>query len=294
MEFSFGFVITTLAGWGLYTAGKHLLGVVKKSHIAQWIAGILSAGLLFFFPAAGAVVVIFLSMPLWIEKLALFRRFDGLVYQVPFLVIMLMFSVFYIPETSRIWYAADNAITGILSSFSLLDGYGFIDVYYVLRFFRNIYPALFAFILFLAYYAGTEGGKYRHGLWYRYLRKFDHRQVWPVLGLLAMLGGGYILMFSLNEINPVMNDIGIWMFNTSLFFAMPYILYGCLTLIYGLRRAGVPGMISLMGLFLLFLISGPVFIFTLIFLMGIGISDIWMNYHARLSHKKKENERRLP
>jgi len=133
MEFSFGFVIVTLTGWGLFALGKLCLTLVKKSRAAQWIAGILSAGLVFFSPAIGAVLLLFLSLPLWIEKLTLFRKFDGMVYQAPFLVIMLVFSIFYIPNTSIVWYAADTGITGLLNSAGLLNGYGFIDVFYVLK-----------------------------------------------------------------------------------------------------------------------------------------------------------------
>ncbi|OHD54480.1 MAG: hypothetical protein A2Y33_04755 [Spirochaetes bacterium GWF1_51_8] len=294
MEFSFGIAIAALLSFGVFSGAKYLLRGVIKVPAIMWTAAVICAGVTVLFPAGGIVLALFLFLPLWIARIGIFKKFDGFVYQVPFLAALMIFALYYIPYTGAIWYEAEQWVTVVLDGAGLLEGYAFIDVYGVLRFFRSVYPALLVFLLFLAYYSGIEGGKYKNSLWYRYFRNFDHLQIFPMMAVFVLLGAGYALTFWTGEITPLMSDIGFWMLNAALFFAMPYVMYGILIILFGLRKKGLSLMFGMIGLFFLFLISGPVFVFTLIFLMGIGISDIWMGYNTRHSVKKKENERRLP
>lgn len=240
-----------------------------RSDVFLYIMLGLSVAATVFFKWWGAAFLLLFVLELLAKKTVFFRQEKRAIkYGLVFLAILGMFLAAYLPHVPVLW---EVTLPGFFMK--TIEGTKFFDVFMVGRFFRYYYPAAIAGILHLAFRYAKKEKENHYTFWYRFLRSFDHRQIFILLAGALAAGLGYLLKFDAFVQAVIMNVF--------LFGCWPYVYYGFATMIYGIRRLKISYLLSIAILFLFIVISGPIFIFTLILIMGIGISDIWMNYHKR-------------
>jgi hypothetical protein len=215
------------------------------------------------------------------------RRFFPGQWLMPVVLVMgsLVFFVcwFYLPRVPLIWEKIGEIVKNSLAGLGLLKSYRFIDVYYLAEDFRFVYPVWLVGLLTTAFLYSVSGWK-KSSFWYRFLKNFDHRLIAAPVLL-------WTVFFIENYFYPqwIEWDWEMGLLNLCLFYSYFYVLYGFLTLFYGMRRRRFSQFFALAILYLALLLSGKFFSFPLIILMGVGISDIWMHY--RRSQKKVMEEK---
>lgn len=244
----------------------------------------LSLVLTVFSPFLGAALLISLIGVLLYQKFVYFQKGRALKFGILFAGVMLLLLAWYLPwgKSPEFW----DGFLGRLYATGWMKGI-FIELVAVVRFFGYyypVYPAVIAATLHLAFRYGIRDQKQHQSFWYRFTKVYDHRQIFFTIGGFVLLTLVYLLCAgSLREVLSsegclLLKDVVL---NVAVFFALPYIFFGVMSIIYGLRRLKLPYFLCWVILYFFIIFSGPVFIFTLILIMGLGMTDIWMNYHKR-------------
>lgn len=190
--------------------------------------------------------------------------------------VVLTFGVgfFYFANLGDIWESLNRAVFSFLDLLHLKQGYRFVDIYSIFRFFRNYYPGFVSALSVFWVLRSRWSRKYSVTCYYRYTKLFSHFLLAPLLLFVI----GLILASRLPETHALHR----YFLNFVIFFSLPYLLYGGLTLFYGLRRIRRNTQLFLVLIYSLIIFSGPLFLFILILVIGVGVSDVWMNYNRRL------------
>lgn len=269
MEFSLFLAAFSLVLLGIFWVFNYVLRLAFRSDVALYalLSGAVAATV--FSKFLGAALLLVLIIVLLAKKVPFFRRDGGAVwFDLIFIASMGCLIAAYFPWAPVIW---EDKLPGFLLKY--IEGSRLFDGFMVSRFFRYYYPAVVTAILNLSLLYAAKEKSNRYSFWYRLLRNFDHRQI--VLLVAGGLAAGMSYLFKWNDTAKAV------LMNLFLFTTWPYVYYGFSTLVYGIRRLKVSYFLSIVILFLFVVISGPIFIFTLILVMGIGITDIWMNYNKR-------------
>lgn len=195
-------------------------------------------------------------------------------FEVAAAILLIAVVLWYAPRANSIWSGLTRIVLQFLDSSEQLKLTRFAEVSYVAQYFRQFYPAVLAVLITLLVQAqiGCKNGSF----WYRYLRKLSHWKVVPVI---------FFWIASLVSVNYNRYDqtafIGPLLQNMALYFSLLYSVAGFLILVFGLKKRRIPYPLSVMLMYLLLVVSGKYFLFTLVLFMGIGISDIWMSYSKR-------------
>ncbi len=269
MEFSLFLVIFSIALLILFWVSYFIMKLTYRSDVMLYAMTAIAVAATVFFKWWGAALLLLMILELLAKKVPFFKQDNRAIkYGLFFLAIMGCLLAAYLPWVNVLW---EDKIAGWVMRY--IGSSKFVDVFMVGRFFRFYYPAAVAGILHLAFRYAKKEKENHYTFWYRFLRSFDHRQVFMLLAGIASAGLAYLLQW-----NAMVQVILV---NFLLFVSWPYVYYGFATMIYGIRRLKISYFLSIAILFLFIVISGPIFIFTLILIMGIGVSDIWMNYHKR-------------
>ncbi len=183
-------------------------------------------------------------------------------------------NFFYFLKIGEIWEVLNQAAVSFLDAFHIHQGYRFVDVYSIFRFFRNYYPGLFTGVSVFLVLRSRWAFKNPITCYYRYTKRFSHVLIFPMLL--------FVLGLALVSTLPETHSLHRYFLNFTILFSLPYLLYGGLTVFYGLRRLRKKNRLILILFSSLIVFSGPLFLFILILIIGIGVSDVWMNYNRRL------------
>lgn len=280
MEFSLFLIVLAIVVSLLVLALNALLEAAGKRKTVRFGLLVLPVAIFFWNPVAAALTAAVLVLFLAGKDTALFRKHRTAVLTVFFLLFLAGMSLAYFKSIVQVWIDIDNLVINYVTPVSLLKNSRFAEVFFVAQYFRFLYPVLLSVVLFFLFDRSLSG----HGesYWHRFFRKFDHRAVYPMMVLWTV----YFVLDRLKSAGPLarLKDQGLWLnlaLETAVYFAMLYAVYGALTVMTAFRRWKVRPAWSLGALFVIVVISGPVFLFTLTFLMGIGVSDIWMHYNKK-------------
>lgn len=189
-----------------------------------------------------------------------------------FCISLVLFCFFYIPSADKIWINIKNLFSGINNgSFPVVD-----SIKELARSFRFFYPAGIAAGLALFFMIAAD----RHSLsfWHRFMIRFSHKQLitlvifWTAFWIFEVLGdfiaGGIFTSFFIETLG----------LNICLYFSVFYIIYGFLIINYLMKRRGIPYSVNSIIIYGAIIISGDFLLYILILLLGVGITDTWMDY----------------
>jgi len=198
-------------------------------------------------------------------------------------IFLILIGAVYLSRIDVIWSEIGFKVNGLYQTTDWLKGKRLWDVYLVAQFFRGVYPSFFAVVL-LVFFSFIKG-RYPLTVLIRFIKGFDHKQIFITLSfwcfyiaLEFFLPGGkwYLLKMVI--------------LNCSVFLSAYYFFYGFFILVFMLRKRRLDFSMILILLYSLIVFSGPVFMFPLLIIAGVGISDIWMNYRKN-SLRNGFNER---
>lgn len=238
-----------------------------------------------FFGIVYRVLLVLLKALFGKKRIGLVSNFRKSFFWINTIVIFAVLTTvcwFYLPNADKIWIAVSSWFGDVLLKTRLLNTTRLMDVFYVGYFFRLYYPVILAFILFVGLYRALD--KNRCSFWYRFYHWFDQRMVFLlVFSWLLFVGieaAGWTVKFM---------NLRVMALNAALYFSTLYVFYGFLILLYGLKRNHLPYWLSLILIYGLLVLSGQVFIVTAALIMGVGITDIWMNYRKFYYKKTRHN-----
>jgi hypothetical protein len=202
-----------------------------------------------------------------------------LVFQAVFSCVIILISLYYLTRLDLIWGNISELVFSVYNSSEIFRNSRALEVYTAVKVFNSVYPSILLFIVavWLLYWMDRN----RRSFWYRFLHQFDHRQVIPATLLWTLTG-------IINQFHwkPGNWNIEGYLLNLSIFFSAFYVLFGFLTLVYGLKKSGWNDTVAIVLIYLIIVVSGEYFPFTLTLILGIGVSDIWMNYRKRKFKKR--------
>jgi hypothetical protein len=202
-----------------------------------------------------------------------------LVLQAVFSCVIILVSIYYLGRLDLIWGSISDKVFSVYNSSEVFRNSRGLEVYTAVKVFNSVYPSALVFIaaVWLLYWLDRN----RRTFWYRFLKGFDHKQVIPATLLWTLTG-------IINQLHwkPLNWNIEGVLLNLSIFFSAFYVLFGFLTLVYGLKKSGWNSTIAAALIYLIIVVSGEFFPFTLTLILGIGVSDIWMNYRNRKFKKR--------
>ncbi len=275
MEFSFFWILLSLSGYAAFYCGQFLLKPVLKKKEVLYLLLFLSAGVIFFIPVLGAVLLVnFTAVFLFRHVLRNKKRlYTGLL--VFFLIILVVFCLFYLPRADKIWMILNEKIT-IWIKPVLAFMFRFMEVFYVAEYFRYIYPPVLTAGAALFFYFTLD--KHPKSFLGRFLGRFDHKLVFALIGFWIVFGVFEFLIDFYKIKTGYLFFIETGILNICLYFSFFYMIYGFLLLLYFLKKKGVLYLISFPVIIGSLIISGGFILYLLILLLGIGVSDIWMDY----------------
>jgi hypothetical protein len=278
IEFSFFLILVSIFIALVFLLGKIVFRWANKKRKLLYLLCLLSLALTFFFLWTGLFLLLVFSAPLLINTNGFFAKRKSSFALLLFAVALIVFIVAYLDNVTDFWGLLTEGFHRFLFALNLRNGYGFMRAFEVIRYFRYYYPSLITGVLWLSFCTGANLSEKRYTFWYRYLKFFDHRIVIFIL----IATGSMILSYVLNA--PLQTQAAL--LNLCLLFAVPYVIFGYLTLIYGFKKKfKLPYILGAIIMYVVVIALGPYFLFPVVFMLGLGISDIWMDYHNRVFRK---------
>jgi hypothetical protein len=201
------------------------------------------------------------------------RRYDYFYSGITFLFFagLVLICFVYFPSADRIWDGLKRPASALPARLDF--------IYPAARFFRFYYPAGLSAAAVIILLAGSDS--HRAVFWSRFLARFDHRQLFPL-----------VLFWSAFWIFEILGDVigtGIFasffvetlLLNCCLYFSFFYAIYGFLIINYLFKKKGMPYTITSIIIYAAMIISGDFIVYFTILLLGIGVTDVWMDYTKR-------------
>ncbi|MGL5254341.1 MAG: hypothetical protein ACRC9L_05055 [Brevinema sp.] len=169
----------------------------------------------------------------------------------------------YIPTYENLWISWSKEALDIISS-PLLK-----EVWYIAVFFRAVWPALLMAVIGFAVDTSAHPFSGR----YRAMKKFSHTKVVLLLFVLAFYGL-FVWKFSFSQAEVLLLNILVYI-------AAWYWRFGYSTILFSLKKGKISYTLGALLLFGSIITAGEAFFLPIFLIVGIGISDIWMDYHKR-------------
>ncbi len=271
MDFSFFLVIITILFYLVFLFGVIVVRQIIKKRIFRYIVFLLPA-VLFFCNRIIALFFLILSLiPVLFADFNIFRKHITAFFRIVFAVLLLVFGFLFQKPGVMDLSGIDRLIENLLSLSGFFHNGSFLQIYYISYLFRPIYLSLIFMLLTVIYSFALTA--YKRSYWYRYIRKFNHREVLAVVFF-------WLCYFVLNNIKLkwLKWEYIIIILNLAIYFSLYYLMYGFLTLIFSLKKRSIEYFSVIIIIYSLIIFSGQYFLIPLILVMGIGISDIWMYY----------------
>ncbi len=275
MEFAFFWVIFSLSWYSVFKAGIFLYKPTLKSRGILYLYLILAIGVFLLNRTAGTVLAVPAIIALVFGDLIKNRKYFYPGIKALSFAGLIGLCYFYLPAADRIWVNFNALFLKAIKP-AMPAAAGLTEVFEVARFLRFLYPAFFAagvtiFILFIA-------ERHYASFWHRFLLRFNHRQImtlavlWTIFGIFEILGD----VVSRGIFSSFIFEAGV--LNVCLYFSFFYIIYGFLIINHLLKKRGFPVTVTSLSVYGLLIISGGFIVYLLTLLLGIGVSDVWMDY----------------
>jgi len=275
VELSFFFVLITLSVYLSYYSVIFLLKPALKKKGMLYIYLFLSIGLFFLNKTAGVFIGTTVASAILYREIIKKDKFFYAGLKILFFIGLILLCFFYIPAADKIWDYLKGLYTGSIRK--ALPAAASLDLVFIAaRFFRFIYPACIA--AGAAFFLMITAGRHYASFWNRFLIKFNHKQIillvvsWTIFWIFEVLGdfigNGLFASFFLE----------ILLLNCCLYFSSFYIIYGFLIINYLLKKRRVPYTLTTILVYGVIIASGNFILYILLILLGIGITDIWMDY----------------
>lgn len=178
-------------------------------------------------------------------------------------------GVFYIPNSLPWWLTLNEIFTPVFMGYKEGYAYLFQEVWYTVVFFRNLWPTLFIVLIAVV----MESFSHPITARFRMMQKFNHNK------LLIMVGTLFVYFFLYHF--RVYEYVASLFLTGAVYCATYYWRFGFATLLYSMKKKHIPYEIGTALMIALPIVSGEYFLIALVLCIGIGISDIWMDYHQR-------------
>lgn len=183
--------------------------------------------------------------------------------------LLISVSSFYLPHSLQLWVSSNEIVDPFIRKYSGTLSLLFIEVWYTIVFFRDIWFAILMALLTI----GLESSYYPYSGRYRMMKRFNHNKLFiMVLSLI-----GYVFMQKL-QWNGIFD---ILLLNMTVFTACYYWKFGFSIILYILKKSNIPYELGIGLLLFSYIGVGEYFLLPLIACIGIGISDIWMDFYKR-------------
>ena len=176
---------------------------------------------------------------------------------------------FYIPSSMQNWIALNNIILPYIQQYKGNNSMLLPEVWYTIVFFRNMWPGVFVALIMIAIDSSSHPISAR----YRMMHKFSHNKLLIMVGFL-------FAYFSIKHIDSESSLSTIFL-GLTVYTAVYYWRFGFATILYILKKNKIPYELGIIFLVGSIIIVGEYFFLPLVLCIGIGISDIWMDYHHR-------------
>ncbi len=183
------------------------------------------------------------------------------------LLILSVVMFFYITRSISIWDSINGILYPLIQQNTGQYQYIITETWYTVIFFKNMWPA----ILIALVVVSVEDIQHPVSARYRMLKQFSHNK------LLIMVGS----LFAYFIVKNFDNNFATFFLSTAVYSAAFYWRFGYAIIIYILRKSGIPYWVGVGFMMATIIISGEYFLLALIMCIGVGLSDIWMDYYHR-------------
>ena len=267
---------------GLYWTVKTFFSLCIRSKVFTGIALAAAGTVTVFFPIAGVLTLSAVLFAGVFGRKDSSRKTKRFWAQTVFALILCGIYFIYFPSIYDLWQAGEGILSTLFKVNDKVNVINFFEMFYFIRFFRDIYPALIAGIVYMAFLNALNQKPYPLSGWYRFMRSFDHRQ--SVLLILSLVLAMLFVLFgtTLNLSKDSADNINRVLLNSALYFLIPYTVYGVVTILYYLYKKKHWAKYPVLFIFLIIpVFSGPAFLVPIAFFIGVGVSDIWMGYFSQ-------------
>jgi hypothetical protein len=274
VEFAFFWVFLSLLCYAAFYAGIYFFKPALKKKEILYIYFAASIGIYFVSRIAGAAlafsVFVMLASRIFIRNK--YYVYPGL--KALFLIGLLCFCFFYLPAADKIWNDLNKIFLKAINHMPAASSIA--EVFKVAVFFRFLYPAFLAAGITIFFLYITES--HRASFWQCFLIRFSHRQILALAVLWTLFG---IFEISADFINwrifsSFLFEVAV--LNVCLYFSFFYIIYGFLIINHILKKRGFSVTITSLSVYSLLILSGGFVVYLLTLILGIGVSDVWMDY----------------
>ncbi|MGL5956669.1 MAG: hypothetical protein ACRC0X_08790 [Brevinema sp.] len=176
---------------------------------------------------------------------------------------------FYIPYTKEVWVSINNLLYPYIQENAGSYTYLLTEIWYTIVFFRNIWPAVLTALIVAVF----ENIQHPISFRYRMMKQFSHNKLLLMIGTLI----AYFIVSYVDNNHPLAAFFLCLAFYTAVF----YWRFGVTIILYILKKSFISYEIGILLMTIMVIVSGEFFLLPLIMCMGIGISDIWMDYYHR-------------
>ena len=181
--------------------------------------------------------------------------------------LLVLISLIFTPYSMQIFLNFNKSLDPYIRN--LTNSHLMIEVWHSVVFFRNVWSALILAILAIGLEASSHPYSNRH----RMMKDFNHNKLLIMVGVLIV----YFLVQPLKLGEP----LNVLLLNIALYTAVYYWRFGFSTILYIFKKYYVPYSVGILLQIVPIILVGEYFLLVLVATVGIGMSDIWMDYHKR-------------
>ncbi|MGL4388150.1 MAG: hypothetical protein ACRCTJ_01995 [Brevinema sp.] len=182
---------------------------------------------------------------------------------------LLILLLYYLPVSSDCWGIWNKNIYNLISRAPSDLQMILREVWYTFVFFSQIWPSLFFAVLVLSLKKVNHPISYR----YRMIKNFGHAKILIMVATLFL----FMILNTLN-ILPLLKMIAL---NIAIYTAVFYWRFGFGIIFYLSKNIPIPYELVYFSMIFLLIFVGEYFMIPLFLYVGVGITDIWMDYYQR-------------
>lgn len=189
-------------------------------------------------------------------------------YLIGILFLLIILSI-YIPYSNFLWLYWNKYIHLVLENQPLNIHYLWKEVWYTIVFFKDIWCSILVASCVIAF----NMKKYPITAQYRSNKNFSHSKI-----LIMILS---LFLFILLNYIGILKNLNLIFLNIAVYTAVFYARFGIYILLYSMKKYYIPYFIGGFFVALAPILAGEHFLLLIILYIGIGITDIWMDYYQR-------------
>ncbi|MGL4393682.1 MAG: hypothetical protein ACRCS8_00430 [Brevinema sp.] len=189
-------------------------------------------------------------------------------YIIGILVLLILLSL-YLPISPEFWNTWNKTVFTLISSASINYQTIFREVWFTFVFFSKVWPAVVLAVLVLSIKKANHPITYR----YRMIKNFGHAK------MLIMVAALFTFMI-LNQFS-LLSTLKMMALNVAIYTGVFYLRFGFAIILYLSKRASIPYELMYFLMIASPILLGEHFMIPLFLCVGVGITDIWMDYYQR-------------